>query len=161
MAWTAMGGAVASTVVGGLLGGSASGQGGGQSKTSESEPWGPAQDWLKNNIALGQQLQNYYQQNPFNAQQKAGYQNTLTDADQFRNNVMPGLLDFANGMMGSQYTRQKGGAPGSGAGYGGAVVPGGMSRGTGTVFSLAPGQRFGLIDWNAVNPYAQMPPQTS
>ncbi len=140
------------TLGGALLGGLTSGDKT-ASQTTTREPWGPAQPWIKDNIATGQALQKWYQQNPFNAQQKAGMQNTLTDADTFRGSIAPGLLDFANGMMGGQYQRQKGGAPGSGAGYGGAVAPGGYTRGTSGPFSVAPGQMFGLLDFNAINPF--------
>lgn len=146
--------ATAIGVGGALLGAIGSSKGQSQTQNSTREPWGPAQDWIKSNMANGQQLQGWYQQHPFNALQQAGYQNTFTDADQFRAQVLPGLLDFANDAMGGQYQRQRGGSPGAGAGYGGAVVPGGYKPGTGRVFALAPGQRFGTVDWAGLNPYA-------
>ena len=122
--------------------------------TSKKEPWGPAQDWMKANLKTGQNLQNYYEQNPFNQQQKTGYQNSFTGLDNFNQNMMPGLMDFANNMMTSRYERQRGGPAGSGAGYGGGVVPGGMRSGGNGPFSAPQMQSYGLLDWNALNPFA-------
>ncbi len=137
------------SVLGALAGGSSTGS----SKSEQREPWGPAQGFIKDQIANGQTLSDYYKQNPFNQQQKAGIQNTLTDADQFRNQVLPGLMQFANGAMGGQYQRQKGGAPGSGGGYGGGIIPGGYSPGQGNTFAMAPGQNFGILDFASMNPF--------
>ena len=122
--------------------------------TSKKEPWGPAQDWMKANLKTGQNLQNYYEQNPFNQLQKTGYQNSFTGLDNFNQNMMPGLMDFANQMMTSRYERQRGGPAGSGAGYGGGVVPGGMRSGGVGPFSAPQMQSYGLLDWNALNPFA-------
>jgi hypothetical protein len=55
-----------------------------QEATSKSEPWGPAQDWIKQNIAQGQQLQQQYTAQPFSQAQQTGYGN------------LAGLLNFAN-----------------------------------------------------------------
>lgn len=155
---TAGGGMVAATVLGGLLGGK-----GGQ-QTQTRDPWEPAQPWMKKNIATGQKLQDYYQQHPFNAQQQAGLQNIFGNADNFAQNVAPGLMQFANNSMGGQYRRATGQAVGSG--HSGQVTPGGTAAGmysnqgllggnsTGP-FSVAPQQAFGQMDFAANNPFTQ------
>lgn len=156
-----VGGSVASSLIpgisndtlfkvgGSLLGGALGGQD--STQTSSRDPWGPSQEWLKSNLETGKNLQEFYQQNPFNQQQKTSYQNLFNGIDGF-NQSMPGLLNFANNAMGSTYQRQRGGAPGSGAGYGGAVQPGGLLRGSGA-FVAPETQAHGLIDWNAQNPF--------
>lgn len=143
----------------GLLSSGGDKNGGAGASSAQRTPWAPAAPYLEANLKTNSDLQNFYQQNPFNAQQKTGLQNTLTDADHFRSSVAPGLMSFANGAMGSNYQRQAGGAPGSGAGYGGerrtmqsapAITP--TAQGA---FSTAPtGQAFGQIDWNANNPFS-------
>ncbi len=143
--------------------------GGGDEQTATKEPWSAAAPWLRENIAQGQNLQAYYQQNPWNQQQQTGYQNTFSDIDNFRNSIAPGMMDFANRLMGTNYSR--GGAtmqnkpqamPRSGAqsGNGGmlssllsAAQPGQQSRGSSGPFSVSPGQSYGLLDFNALNPY--------
>ena len=80
--------------------------------------------------------------------------NGYTGLDNFNQNMMPGLMDFANQMMTSRYERQRGGPAGSGAGYGGGVVPGGMRSGGVGPFSAPQMQSYGLLDWNALNPFA-------
>lgn len=89
-------------IVGGIFGGN---DGGGGSQTASKEPWAEAAPWIKDNIKTGQDLQRYYQQNPFNSLQQTGYQNQFADLDQFRNQMAPGLIDFANKLMGSNYQR--------------------------------------------------------
>ena len=133
------------TLLGGLLGGQSSST----NQSTSREPWAPAQPWLKSNIAEGQKLQNYYQQNPFNPQQQTGYNNLFGDIDQFRNQVAPGLMGFANSMMGSNYQRARG--PVGSAGYGPAS-PSPLAAQPGP-FSLAPGGNFGKVDFAASNPY--------
>ena len=134
---------------------SASKAGKGATQTQNREPWGPAVPWLTDNLKTGQDLQNYYQRNPFSDQQKIGMQNQLGMADQFNSQMMPGLMDFANKGMTSQYQRGAGGAPGSVAGYGGAQrQPGLLSSGAGP-FSAPKTQAFGLIDWQAQNPFSE------
>ena len=142
----------------GLLSGGSKNGGAGAS-SSERTPWAPAAPYLQDNLKTNSDLQNFYQQNPFNSQQKTGLQNTLTDADHFRSSVAPGLMGFANGAMGSNYQRQTGGAPGSGAGYGGdrrtMTRPAAITPTNQGPFSTAPtGQAFGQIDWNAANPFS-------
>lgn len=147
MSWAAVAGAAI-----GAVGSSMKSDGG--STEAKREPWGPAVPWLTQNLKTGQDLQGFYQRNPFSAQQKTGMQNQLGMADQFNSQMMPGLMDFANKGMTSQYQRGSGGAPGSGAGYGGAQrQPGLLSSGQGA-FSAPKTQPFGLIDWQGQNPFS-------
>ncbi len=157
----AVAGPIAGSVVGGLM------SDGGEEQTATKEPWSAAAPWLRENIAQGQNLQAYYQQNPWNSLQQTGYQNIYGDLDNFRNSIAPGLMDFANKLMGTNYSR--GGAtmqnkpqamPRSGAqsGNGGMLSSllsgaGQQSRGSSGPFSVSPGQSYGLLDFNALNPY--------
>lgn len=156
-------GPIAGSVVGGLM------SDGGEQQSTSKEPWSAAAPWLRENIAQGQNLQAYYQQNPWNSLQQTGYQNTFSDIDNFRNSIAPGMMDFANRLMGTNYSR--GGTtmqnkpqamPRSGAqsGNGGmlssllsAAQPGQQSRGSSGPFSVSPGQSYGLLDFQALNPY--------
>jgi len=135
---------------------------GDQQQTTEQKrtPWEPAQPWMKANLQSGQDLQQYMQKNPFNAQQKIGYQNLFGGIDSMNQQIAPGLMGMANNMMGSSYQRQRGGAPGSAAGYGGAVQPGGLMRNnTPPVFPTTPqGPAHGLLDFEAMNPYSAQNP---
>jgi hypothetical protein len=151
MSWAAVAGAAI-----GAVGSSMKSDGGSQEQ--KREPWGPAVPWLTQNLKTGQDLQGFYQKNPFSDQQKIGMQNQLGMADQFNSQMMPGLMDFANKGMTSSYQRGAGGAPGSMAGYGGAQrQPGLLSSGAGP-FSAPKTQGFGLIDWDAQNPYSKNNP---
>ena len=158
-------GPIAGSVGGGLM------SDGGEQQTATKEPWSAAAPWLRENIAQGQNLQAYYQQNPWNSLQQTGYQNTFSDIDNFRNSIAPGMMDFANRLMGTNYSR--GGAtmqnkpqamPRSGAqssaqsGNGGMLSgllsgAGQQSRGSSGPFSVSPGQSYGLLDFQALNPY--------
>jgi len=100
-------------LLGGLLG--ASGSRGGTT-TANKEPWAPAQPYLLDNLKTNDDLQQWYQQNPFNAQQRTAYQNTFSDLDNFRSNVAPGLMQFANNAMTGGYQRPQYSRPGA-AGY--------------------------------------------
>lgn len=91
---------IAGAVVGGLMS-----DGGGGQQTASKEPWAPAIKPLTNSLDTGQALERYYQQNPFNPMQRTGYQNLFSDLDQFRNQIQPGLAQFANDMMQSTYQR--------------------------------------------------------
>lgn len=169
----------AGSLLGGLFGAGASGD----TKTGATQsrdPWAPAQPFILKNLQNESDLQSAYQKNPFNAQQQAGYNNIFTDADHFRSSVAPGLMDFANRGTTGSYERQRGGAPGSAAGYGGESRPGGFRAGGQGPFSVAPyvsaaqasmastgpmrdgsapptvspsGGRFGQVDFAASNPY--------
>lgn len=160
-------GPIAGAAVGGLM------SDGGEEQTATKEPWSAAAPWLRENIAQGQNLQAYYQQNPWNSLQQTGYQNTFSDIDNFRNSIAPGMMDFANRLMGTNYSR--GGTtmqnkpqamPRSGAqssaqsGNGGMLSgllsgaqSGQQSRGSSGPFSVSPWQSYGLLDFNALNPY--------
>jgi len=145
-------------VAGGLLGGLLGG--GDDEQTATKEPWKEAAPWLKENIAQGQNLQAYYQQNPFNQLQQTSYQNTVSDIDNFRGNMAPGLMDFANKLMGQNYSRN--GAQGQQMqtkpmmqaspmqGQQGGLLQQGPQQGP---FSATKGQSYGLLDFQALNPY--------
>lgn len=140
-------------LLGGLLGARQSGDST-QTQTANKDPWAAAQPWMKDNLAQGQQIQKYYQQNPFSEQQKTAYQNLFNGVDNFNQHTAPGLMAFANNGMNSSYQRQTGGAPGSVAGYGGEVQPGGVrNSGQAGAFSAAPSQAIGQVDWAKMNPY--------
>jgi hypothetical protein len=94
-------GPVAGAVVGGLMGGDE----GGSSQAQSKEPWEPARKPLINSLNTGQDLERYYQRNPFNRLQQQGYQNLFTDLDAFRGQIAPGMMQFANQMMDSDYQR--------------------------------------------------------
>lgn len=127
-------GPIAGSVVGGLM------SDGGE-QTASKEPWSAAAPWLKRNIQQGQDLQAYYQQNPFNQQQMTGYQNLFSDVDNYRNAVSPGLLAITNKYLG------KGGSPGISLLSSG--TPGKADAG-----GYAPmSKSFGLLDFQAMNPY--------
>ena len=126
-----------------------------QSTTQSKTPWAEAAPWMKANLATGQDLQKWYQSNPFNAQQQSAYQNLFNGVDNFNQNTMPALTDFANRGMNTAYQRQRGGAVGSGGGYGGAVQPGGLLSTGGRGFSAPQMQSLGQIDWTKVNPFAK------
>src|SRR5574340_374487 len=93
--------AIAGPIAGAVVGGMMNDGGGGQ--TASKEPWAVAAPWLKDIVGTGQELQNAYLQNPFNTVQQTGMQNTLSDIDAFRSQMAPGLMDFANRLMGSNY----------------------------------------------------------
>ena len=170
----------AGALIGGVLGAVGSSKGGETVQTATRDPWAVAQPYMLQNLKDQSSLNDYYKKNPFNAQQQAGFNNTFADADHFRDKVAPGLLGFANNAMGGSYERQRGGAPGSGAGYGGLLQPGGRSGGGSGPFRSAPymragqaearsmgpgpdgsnmprvqpsGGRFGQVDFAATNPY--------
>ena len=84
-------GSVAAPVIGGLIGGSSSGNSQGGTQTVNKDPWSAAQPWMRQNLTTGQNLQNYYQTNPFNAQQQSAYSNLGSGAD-YINRAVPGLL---------------------------------------------------------------------
>ena len=160
MSFAAIAGPIAGSIVGGLMSD-------GEQQTATKEPWSAAAPWLRENIAQGQNLQAYYQQNPWNSLQQTGYQNIYGDLDNFRNSIAPGMMDFANRLMGTNYSR--GGATmqnkpqampqsvaqsGNGGMLSGLLSGAGQqSRGSSGPFSVSPGQSYGLLDFNALNPY--------
>ena len=144
------------TLVGGLLGAKSSGDKT-QTTTDKKEPWAPAQPYLLDNLATNANLQQFYQQNPFNAQQKTSYENIFGDLNNFRNNTAPGLMNFANNAMTSGYQRPQYERPGM-AGYGSQRAPVEQRQGP---FSVNQGN-FAMPDWNAQNPFsAQNKPTTT
>lgn len=156
----AIAGPLVGSVVGGLFGG---GSGGGSQQTATKEPWSEAAPWLRQIIQDGQDLQGYYQKTPFNQPQQQSYQNIFGDLDSFRNQLAPGLMGFANKLMGSNYQRaqQPSGLLTQAAPAGTSAQPsktqgaqpGLLSQGSG-VFSMAPNsQSYGLLDFQALNPF--------
>jgi len=171
-------GAVAGPLVGGLLGGSKSGGGGGQqAQVNTKEPWAEAAPWLKRQIKDGMALQDRYTSDPFNAQQKTAYQNTFDDLNNYRSNIAPGIMQFANdAMTGGGYQRQRYERPGD-AGYAPRQPvqpqqpqqpqqPGGLMGNTPNgPFSVSgaglmnEGSRYAPVDFGAQKPMQEMNPQ--
>ena len=110
-------GAVAASVAGAAVGGMMSGGGGGGGEVNKA-PWDPAIKPLQNSLTTGTALENYYQQNPFNPLQQAGYQNLFADLDNFRNVMAPQAMAFNNRMMNTNYQRKPAGTE-----LGGAFTP--------------------------------------
>lgn len=140
---------IAGSVVGGLFGDS----GGGSQQTASKEPWAPVQPWLLENIDYGRGLQNHYQQNPFNQLQQTAYQNIFGDLDAFRSQMAPGLMNFANNLMGNSYRRAPAGTERMGLlNSQGTYGPSSGARQVSPVFSVPQGQSYGLLNWAALNP---------
>lgn len=140
------------------------GGGGGGSQTASKEPWEPARQPLMDSIKTGQDLERYYQQNPFNALQQQGYQNLFSDVDQFRNQIQPGMMNFATGMMTSNYQRgprqsqveaqQRGGMQGMQGMPQAPAQPQPQSPGLlGGVFQAPSQGNYGLLDFAQLNPF--------
>ena len=110
-------GAVAASVAGAAVGGLMGGGGGGGGEVNKA-PWDPAIKPLQNSLTTGTALENYYQQNPFNPLQQAGYQNLYADLDNFRNVMAPQAMAFNNRMMNTNYQRKPAGTE-----LGGAFTP--------------------------------------
>ncbi len=158
MSFAAIAGPIAGAVVGGLMS-----DGGGGQQTATQEPWSAAAPWLRQQLEQGQKLQAYYQQNPWNNLQQTAYQNTFSDIDNFRSSMAPGLMDFANRLMGTNYSR--GGTrpmgnmqqtkPQAMSGLLSAMsgLLSGQSGGQSGPFSVAPNRSYGLLDFKALNPY--------
>ena len=159
--------AVAAPIVSTLLGGLLGSKNKAPQTTESKAPWAPAQPYLTQNLADNKTLQDYYQQNPFNAQQKQGYQNVFGDIDNMRQNVAPGLLSFANNMMTGSYQRPQHSRPGT-AGYGGAQAPDQTAGGLLSAGNNRPGPfqmqqqpGFGQVDYNATNAFYKSPEQVA
>jgi len=101
---------IAASVAGAAVSGAMSKGSSGGGQSSKQEPWSAVQPWLKENIEGGQALQDYYQRNPFNPIQQAGYGNMLGDMDYFRQTMAPALMGQANRMMGASYQRAPAGS---------------------------------------------------
>ena len=83
MTWGAIGGAAVGLVGNSLLGDSGGGGGGG-AQTVSKDPWSAADPWLRENLRTGQNLQNWYQQNPFSQQQQKSYRDQFANSDYMR-----------------------------------------------------------------------------
>jgi hypothetical protein len=71
--------------LGGALAGVLANKGGsGSTQVQQHVPWAAAQPWLQSNIASGQELQQKYQQNPFNQQQLGAFSNMAANSDYMR-----------------------------------------------------------------------------
>lgn len=127
------------------------GGGGGGGGEVNKAPWDPAIKPLQNSLTTGQALENYYQQNPFNPLQQVGYQNLVSDLDNFRNVMAPQAMAFNNRMMNTNYQRKPAGTE-----LGGAFTPinasqflppeqrqpqGGMGGGMGSGISMGGGMQ--------------------
>lgn len=105
-----------------------------------------AMPYALENLKTNQALQQFYQQNPFNDQQKTGYQNANNLIDSFNSQTGPGLLGMANQMMSNGY--QRGGS---------TLAPNqqGLLSAAGP-FAMPQMQAFGQIDWQKQNPFSQV-----
>lgn len=145
-----MGWEILGSIAGGLLGGFGSKKSSGGTETAKKEPWEAARPWLIDNLATGQNLQKYYQQNPFNQQQQQAYNDLFGDLSNFRSQIAPGLFDKANQMMGSNYQRQSYARPGM-AGYsqGGGLLNQPTAQAT---FGMPQGGNYGLLNFAQPQP---------
>lgn len=82
MTWGAIAGAAIGVVDSAMS--NSGGGGGGQTQTVSKDPWSAADPWLRANLASGQGLQNYYQQNPFSETQRQAYSNQFANSDYLR-----------------------------------------------------------------------------
>lgn len=84
------------------LGGAALGALAGQDTTTskQTDPWAPAQPYLKANLERNQGMQDYYAANPFSDQQKTAYQGLLNTLQNNQSNA-PVMQGIANSFMGS------------------------------------------------------------
>lgn len=99
-------GSIGGALVGGLFGDS----GGGQSQSQTREPWGPAQQGLKDVLSDATKLREYYKQTPLNQLQQNSYQNLFGDLDNYRNSIAPSNMALANRLMNSNYQRAPAGS---------------------------------------------------
>lgn len=83
------------TQIGGALLGAAAGGDKTVSASSTKDPWGPAQQYLKDNLASNAAMQDYYSKNPFSDLQKSSYQGLL-DANATGMANVSGLLSNAS-----------------------------------------------------------------
>jgi len=101
---------IGTTLVGGLLGAAGSKD---KKTTSSMDPWAAAQPYMLAGLQRTNDLDRGYQAQPFSDLQKQMYGNQFGDISNFRENIMPGLMGFANQGMSGGYQR------------GGSVIPGG------------------------------------
>lgn len=105
--------------------------GGGGGSSASKDPWGPVAPWLENNVTKGEQLQADYEAQPFNQLQMTAYQNAFGDIDNFRQNLMPSLMQqAAKGIPGFQLPASySGAAMQGGGGPSGFMTVGGQGQG--------------------------------
>lgn len=105
--------------------------GGGGGSSASKDPWGPVAPWLENNVEKGEQLQNAYEAQPFNQLQMTAYQNAFGDIDNYRQNLMPALMQqAAKGIPGFQLPASySGAAMQGGGGPSGFMTVGGQGQG--------------------------------
>lgn len=94
---------IAASMAGAAVTGAMNKKSSGGSSTSSTEPWAPAQDLLKGVLGDAGDLRTYYQQNPFNDLQKTAYQNQFNQLDNFNNQIVPGLMQGLQGLLGPQF----------------------------------------------------------
>lgn len=142
---------IAGAVVGGLMGG----DGPDQTQTTSKEPWSEAAPWIKDNIGIGQRLQNFYQQNPFNAIQQNAIGQTLNDQDYYRNTLMPGLMAFLGQPRAGGNSLSALGIPQGSVGGQQQGLLGAKGTPLQSLFQVPQASnRAGLIDWAALNPHS-------
>jgi hypothetical protein len=144
------------SILGGLLGSKNKAA----TTTEKKEPWAPAQQYLIDNLAQNKKLQDHYAQNPFNGLQQQGYENLFGDQNNFRQNIAPGLMQFANQGMNSNYQRQRYNRPGQAGGYGLLAQPQaqqGQQTGLLAPFSVAQSNPYAVGNLNAQNPLYKDP----
>lgn len=142
---------IAGAVVGGLMGG----DGPDQTQTTSKEPWSEAAPWIKDNIGIGQRLQNFYQQNPFNAIQQNAIGQTLNDQDYYRNTLMPGLMAFLGQPRAGGNSLSALGIPQGSVGGQQQGLLGAKGTPLQSLFQVPQASnQAGLIDWAALNPHS-------
>lgn len=142
---------IAGAVVGGLM----SGDGPDQTQTTSKEPWSEAAPWIKDNIGIGQRLQNFYQQNPFNAIQQNAIGQTLNDQDYYRNTLMPGLMAFLGQPRAGGNSLSALGIPQGSVGGQQQGLLGAKGTPLQSLFQVPQASnQAGLIDWAALNPHS-------
>lgn len=155
MTWGAIGSAAVGVVGSALLA-----PDGGQTSSSSKEPWEDAAPWLRENIATGQQLQQHYAQTPFNSLQQAGMQGLLSNYQHQNNTVIPGLMGFADRLMGQNYQRGQPQQPGLMASQPAqqpTQQPQMLQQQPSGMFTPPPAQQQSPINFNQMNPLYKDP----
>ena len=146
---------IVGAVAGSAVSGAMSGDGDSQESTTSKAPWAEAEPWIKDNIATGQQLQQYYQQNPFNQIQRGALQNTLSDQDYYRNTLMPGLMALIGQPRAGGNSLSALGIPQGSVGGQQQGLLGAKGTPLQSLFQVPQASnRAGLIDWAALNPHS-------
>lgn len=143
MAWAAVGGAVAGSLVSGAM---SKGGGGGASQTASKEPWAEAAPWLKSLLSQGQDLSSYYTNNPFNAAQTQAYGN-MANQGAYMRSLVPSLLGQVSGQPLSFDPGNPSARPQAYQFGGGGLLGGDQSR----------GPNLGLLSGGGMNPVNTMP----